>query len=161
MYRLIRFFRGYVLLRLTGAAPERCLNRMSERNLRFWGLCREDALHYRFYAYQKDVPMIRRTAMSCMADAQVVRTLGFRQRYGGDDGVGIGILVSEDLNALRTGRGSHGKNSEWDYDHVMRSRHGRAASDFGKGIKKSPRKILDFLIVMVARGRFELSTLRV
>lgn len=83
MYRLIRFFRGYVLLRLTGAAPERCLNRLSERNLRFWGLCREDALHYRFYAYQKDVPMIRRTAMSCMADAQVVRRFGFRQRYGG------------------------------------------------------------------------------
>ena len=83
MYRLIRYFRGYVRLRIMGASPERCINLLSEKNLRFWGLCREDALHYTFYAYEKDLAAIRRCAMRAFADAQVLRTYGLRQRYGG------------------------------------------------------------------------------
>ena len=48
MYGLVRFFRGTVRLRITGAVPERCINRFTQCGLRFWGLCREDALHYTF-----------------------------------------------------------------------------------------------------------------
>lgn len=83
MYWLIRYFRGYVHLRITGAAPERCINLLSARNLRFWGLCREDALHYTLYIYRKDLASVRQCAMRCLADVRVLCLYGLRQRFGG------------------------------------------------------------------------------
>lgn len=83
MYGLVRFFRGTVRLRITGAVPERCINRFTQCGLRFWGLCREDALHYTFYAYEKDAPALRRQALRCMASAEVIERHGLKQRYGG------------------------------------------------------------------------------
>lgn len=83
MYTAVRFLRGYVRLRITGAAPERCINRFTQCGLRFWGLCREDALHYTLCAYEKDVPALRRQALRCMANAEILARFGFRQRYGG------------------------------------------------------------------------------
>ena len=83
MYRVIRFLRGYVHLRITGAAPEQCINLLAEKNLRFWGLYREDALHYTLYVYQKDLIAIRRCIMHCFAEVQILRNHGFAQRYGG------------------------------------------------------------------------------
>lgn len=83
MMRLIRYFRGYALLRITCAAPEQCLNRLSEVGIRFWGIAREDGLHVTVYVLQKDIVPARRLVLRCLGDAQIVRTFGFRRRYGG------------------------------------------------------------------------------
>ena len=45
MSRLIRYLRGSVRFRLTGAAPEQCLNALAAARLEFWDIEREDALH--------------------------------------------------------------------------------------------------------------------
>ena len=82
MYGLVRFFRGTVRLRITGAVPERCINRFTQCGLRFWGLCREDALHYTFYAYEKDAPALRRQALRCMASAEVLERHGICLDHG-------------------------------------------------------------------------------
>ena len=36
MRALVFFFRGYAIVELTGAEPERCLNRFAQRGIAFW-----------------------------------------------------------------------------------------------------------------------------
>ena len=53
MSRLIRYLRGSVRFRLTGAAPEQCLNALAAARLEFWDIEREDAV-----IIQRDVHVI-------------------------------------------------------------------------------------------------------
>ena len=42
---MLRTLRGYVELEITGASPERCLNRLAEKDIPFWNLQQVDAFH--------------------------------------------------------------------------------------------------------------------
>ena len=50
-----------------------------------------------------------RAALNLGAGGYAPLILELRQGDGADDGIGIWIFVAEHLNALRTGRGSHGR----------------------------------------------------
>ena len=45
MYRLIHYLRGYVRIRITGAAPEEVLNAYAREGVAFWEIRQEDPLH--------------------------------------------------------------------------------------------------------------------
>ena len=79
---MIRFLRGFVQLRITGATPERCLNRFAAEGIAFWRMERLDALQLRCRVYQKDLARAKRAAMRALCTAECEGTFGFRARYG-------------------------------------------------------------------------------
>lgn len=83
MYGIVKFFRGYLCLRVTGAAPERCLNAMTRQQIPFWGIQREDALHYCFFVYRRDRETIRRLAIREMCTVEQTGAYGFAATFGG------------------------------------------------------------------------------
>ena len=55
MRALVFFFRGYAIVELTGAEPERCLNRFAQRGIAFWAVEKPDELHLRCRVLLRDV----------------------------------------------------------------------------------------------------------
>lgn len=82
MYRIVNYFRGYAQIRITGAAPERCLNALSAHGIIFWGIVREDALHYCIFVHKRQIEMVRRLAMREFCTAEVTAYHGFYAAYG-------------------------------------------------------------------------------
>lgn len=62
MSRLIRYLRGSVRFRLTGAAPEQCLNALAAARLEFWDIEREDALHLSLSVPAREAERLQRLA---------------------------------------------------------------------------------------------------
>lgn len=83
MYRIVNFFRGYAQLRVTGAAPEQCLNALSAARIPFWGISREDDLHFRLFVRRKDVAEAQRTAVKAFCSAELTGRFGFLQTFHG------------------------------------------------------------------------------
>ena len=55
-----------------------------------------------------------RTALNFGTGGHAPLILKLRQGYGADDGIGIRVFVTEDLNALGTGRRSHERTPKGD-----------------------------------------------
>ncbi|MDR0890106.1 MAG: sporulation protein YqfD [Oscillospiraceae bacterium] len=83
MYELINYFRGYVRLRITGAAPEKCLNALSQEGIAFWGIIKEDDLHYSLFSYTADAAMVNRLAMKEFCSCELLAHFGFRAAFRG------------------------------------------------------------------------------
>ena len=83
MSRLIRYLRGSVRFRLTGAAPEQCLNALAAARLEFWDIEREDALHLSLSVPARESERLQRLALRCLCTAEVTEHSGLRAQFGG------------------------------------------------------------------------------
>ena len=83
MSRLIRYLRGSVRFRLTGAAPEQCLNSLAAARLEFWDIEREDALHLSLCVPAREAERLQRLALRCLCTAEVTERSGLRAQFGG------------------------------------------------------------------------------
>ena len=83
MSRLIRYLRGSVRFRLTGAAPEQCLNALAAARLEFWDIEREDALHLSLSVPAREAERLQRLALRCLCTAEVTEHSGLRAQFGG------------------------------------------------------------------------------
>ena len=77
---MMHFFKGYLMLRITGAEPVRCLNRFAEENIAFWAVEREDALHLRVRVYKKDAARAEKAALWSLCTAEALREGGLPVR---------------------------------------------------------------------------------
>ena len=83
MSRLIRYLRGSVRFRLTGAAPEQCLNALAAARLEFWDIEREDVLHLSLSVPARESERLQRLALRCLCTAEVTERSGLRAQFGG------------------------------------------------------------------------------
>ena len=83
MSRLIRYLRGSVRFRLTGAAPEQCLNALAAARLEFWDIEREDALHLSLCVPAREAERLQGLALRCLCTAEVTERSGLRAQFGG------------------------------------------------------------------------------
>ena len=83
MSRLIRYLRGSVRFRLTGAAPEQCLNALAAARLEFWDIEREDALHLSLCVPAREAERLQELALRCLCTAEVTERSGLRAQFGG------------------------------------------------------------------------------
>ncbi len=83
MSRLIRYLRGSVRFRLTGAAPEQCLNALAAARLEFWDIEREDALHLSLSVPAREAERLQELALRCLCTAEVTERSGLRAQFGG------------------------------------------------------------------------------
>ena len=82
MSKLIRYLRGNVRFRLTGAAPEQCLNALAAARLEFWDIEREDALHLSLCVPAREAERLQRLALR-LCTAEVTERSGLRAQFGG------------------------------------------------------------------------------
>lgn len=76
MRKFAQFLRGSVRVEVTGAAPERLLNALAGRDVRFWqGEC-VDALTLRLGLYTRDLPLARSLTARCQCELKVLRERG-------------------------------------------------------------------------------------
>ena len=76
MRKFAQFLRGSVRVEVTGAAPERLLNALAGRDVRFWqGEC-VDALTLRLGLYTRDLPLATSLAARCQCELKVLRERG-------------------------------------------------------------------------------------
>lgn len=83
MSRLIRYLRGSVRFRLTGAAPEQCLNALAAARLEFWDIEREDALNLSLCVPAREAERLQGLALRCLCTAEVTEHSGLRAQFGG------------------------------------------------------------------------------
>ena len=83
MSRLIRYLRGSVRFRLTGAAPEQCLNALAAARLEFWDIEREDVLHLSLCVPAREAERLQGLALRCLCTAEVTERSGLRAQFGG------------------------------------------------------------------------------
>ncbi len=82
MSAIIDFVRGSVLLRITGAWPEGCLNRYAQQHVAFWDTNREDDFTYTVRVYQKDFERANRLAGRAMCECEIIAEFGLHARFG-------------------------------------------------------------------------------
>ena len=83
MNPIIRFFRGTVLLSITGASPEQCLNRFAADKIPFWRLCRLDEMTYECVVLRKDYQRAEKSALRAQCQVNFVRRAGLQQAFYG------------------------------------------------------------------------------
>ena len=76
---ILKFFRGCLEIRITGAEPEKFLNTLAEENIHFWALKREDALHYRLCIYNLRREQAEQAAVRNFCTMEILRTVGIRE----------------------------------------------------------------------------------
>ena len=80
---MIRFLRDRVRVLITGAVPERCLNRFAAAGVAFRKPERVDELHFRCVLYQKDLKRAELAAARAMCTLTPEARFGIRVRFGG------------------------------------------------------------------------------
>ena len=73
---MLRTLRGYVELEITGASPERCLNRLAEKDIPFWNLQQVDAFHLTCCLYAAHLEAARKEISSALCTEKVLRIRG-------------------------------------------------------------------------------------
>ena len=108
MSRLIRYLRGSVRFRLTGAAPEQCLNALAAARLEFWDIEREDALHLSLCVPAREAERLQGLALRCLCTAEVTERSGLRAQFGGllrRPVLLLGLLAMKALDTSQTPEG--------------------------------------------------------
>ena len=80
---MLRFWRGYLQVRITGASPETCLSRFASEDLAFWDLRRQDELHFTCAIYEKDRNRAKRAALRSLCVLETVSRHGAKQTFYG------------------------------------------------------------------------------
>ena len=73
---MLRVFGETLKLRVTGAAPARCLNRWTAADLAFWALKRESELDFTCRVRARDLPLLRREAARAQCEVRVLGRFG-------------------------------------------------------------------------------------
>lgn len=76
---LIRYFRGFHRVKLTGACVEGYLNLLAQERIVFWNIERYDELHYGISLYKKDLAQAQTLALRCYCDFQIMSQSAFSQ----------------------------------------------------------------------------------
>lgn len=76
MMSLLSYLRGEVRLRLTGAAPQSCLNALTRERIEFWDIVREDELHYALSVLPRSVERTQELALRSYCSVERVRARG-------------------------------------------------------------------------------------
>lgn len=69
---MLKWLHETLLLRMTGAAPTRCLNRWTDKDLAFWNLKQETELDYLCKIYASDLLAIQREAVRAQCEVRVL-----------------------------------------------------------------------------------------
>lgn len=83
MRALVFFLRGYAIVELMGAEPERCLNRFAQRGIAFWNVEKPDELHLRCRVLLRDAAAAEQAAMRELCSLECVKQCGFRAVFYG------------------------------------------------------------------------------
>lgn len=70
---ILRYIRGNLRIRITGACVEKFLNQLAEKNISFWDLEREDALHYSMNIYKKSLSKIEDIGIRNFCSIEVLK----------------------------------------------------------------------------------------
>ncbi len=73
---LIRFFRGWTRVKITGAGVEYYLNQLAFGKISFWNIVRQDELHYYISVYRKDIKNAERLALRCFCNFEPIKHNG-------------------------------------------------------------------------------------
>ena len=73
---MLRTLRGYVELEITGASPERCLNRLAEKDIPFWNIQQVDAFHLTCCLYTAHLEAARKEISAALCTEKVLRIRG-------------------------------------------------------------------------------------
>ncbi len=76
MMGLLRYCRGEARLRLTGAAPQQCLNLLMQARIEFWEIEREDELHYRISVLPTAVKKVEELALRSYCSVECISSRG-------------------------------------------------------------------------------------
>ena len=74
---MMRYLRGSLLVELSGASPERCLNRWTQAEIAFWDYRRQEALCSRCKIFRSDLAAARREAARAQTTLRVLAERGF------------------------------------------------------------------------------------
>ena len=83
MGELFRYLRGYLTLRICGAAPEYALNRLTQARVYFWGLRRLDAFSCEIRIRKKDLEQVRQLVSRAQCDVEIQKEAGFFLQFRG------------------------------------------------------------------------------
>ena len=93
--KLLRFFLGYLKIRISGRFPERFLNVCAQKNITIWNTCRRgDSIEG--YIFSRDYKKIRKYRRACGARLKIRRRYGlpfFLHKYRARSGMLAGAAV--------------------------------------------------------------------
>lgn len=95
LIRFVKWFRGYLLVRITGYSPERFINLCRNRNILIWNLCRVEQ-GYEFNMSVKGFRQIKEIAKKTGTRPLIVKRYGFpfkEKRMGKHRGFVLGIIL--------------------------------------------------------------------
>lgn len=78
---MIRYLRGTLRVRVTGAEPARCLNRFSDAAIPFWDVEQPEPLQLCCRIYRRDLAAAERAALRGMCTLETERVFGFRAQF--------------------------------------------------------------------------------
>ena len=100
MKKLINLLRGYGVVQVNGAFPERLLNLCAQHRLLFWRLAWTDETSFTFRALLRDLPRLEELAQRAMCELTVLRSDGLpvaalrlRRRYAFLAGAALCLLT--------------------------------------------------------------------
>ncbi len=73
----IRYFKGYTQVKITGAAVEEFLNRLSEAKVIFWDIERHDEVHYSICVYKRYLKEVQSIALRSFCNVDLLQEVGF------------------------------------------------------------------------------------
>ena len=76
MNPIIRFLRGEMRVRITGASVERCMNLLSEEKIDFWGICRKDELNVELSMLSKEKRRLSALALRSFCTTEILSERG-------------------------------------------------------------------------------------
>ena len=76
MNPIIRFLRGEMRVRITGASVERCMNLLSEEKIDFWGICRKDELNVELSMLSKEKRRLPALALRSFCTTEILSERG-------------------------------------------------------------------------------------
>lgn len=79
MNPVVRYLRGEVRVRITGASVERCLNLLTQAKIDFWDICRKDELHMELSMLAKEKKRLEGIAVRSFCTAEVLKERGIRK----------------------------------------------------------------------------------
>ena len=83
MRKLIWYIRGYAVLEICGASPERAMNRLTAERIPFWDFLWLDSLTVQISVLKRDVSKAMKQSEAAMCDVLCIREHGFLTKYSG------------------------------------------------------------------------------
>lgn len=83
MNRAVQFFRGTYRIRITGAEPQRCINRFFSSGVSVWEVQRQDDYCWLSTIPKRQWAAAKQSALQCQCELEIVQESGLYYRFGG------------------------------------------------------------------------------